>query len=95
MAGDRIFNFNGPGVVFNDIHDNHNCTIIVPKGKSMDELENPKEGDYKAVVRWLEYEKANGRDWYKLNNNNRSQMCREISGILGWEVSENSLRKAQ
>jgi len=29
MADDRIFNFNGP-TTFNDIHDNHNCTIIVP-----------------------------------------------------------------
>ena len=29
MADDRIFNFNGPAV-FNDIHDNKDCTIIVP-----------------------------------------------------------------
>ena len=29
MAGDRIFNFHG-SAVFNDIHDNKDCTIIVP-----------------------------------------------------------------
>lgn len=29
MAGDRIFNFHGPAT-FNDIHDNKDCTIIVP-----------------------------------------------------------------
>lgn len=29
MAGDRNFNFHGPAT-FNDIHDNNNCTIIVP-----------------------------------------------------------------
>lgn len=29
MAEDRVFNFNGPAV-FNDIHDNKDCTIIVP-----------------------------------------------------------------
>lgn len=29
MADDRIFNFNGPAV-FNDIHDNKDCTIIIP-----------------------------------------------------------------
>jgi len=29
MADDRVFNFNGP-TVFNDIHDNKDCTIIVP-----------------------------------------------------------------
>lgn len=35
MAGDRVFNFNGANVTFNDIHDNHHCTIIVPKGKEL------------------------------------------------------------
>lgn len=34
MAGDRVFNFNGASVTFNDIHDNHNCTIVVPKGRT-------------------------------------------------------------
>ena len=36
MAGDRVFNFHG-NVTFNDIHDNHHCTIIVPKGKNLSE----------------------------------------------------------
>ena len=35
MAGNRVFNFNGANVTFNDIHDNNNCTIIVPKGKDL------------------------------------------------------------
>lgn len=31
MSEKRVFNFNGANVTFNDIHDNHNCTIIVPQ----------------------------------------------------------------
>lgn len=37
MAGDRIFNFNGSGVTFNDIHDNNNCTIITGKAQDISE----------------------------------------------------------
>jgi len=54
----------------------------------------PKENNYKEVVDWLDEEKAAGRDWYKMNDNNRSAMCRQISNILGWVVDQNSLRKA-
>ncbi len=37
MAGDRIFNFNGARVTFNDIHDNNNCTIITGKAQDISE----------------------------------------------------------
>lgn len=37
MSEKRVFNFNGANVTFNDIHDNHHCTIIVPKGKELSE----------------------------------------------------------
>lgn len=102
MAGDRVFNFHG-NVTFNDIHDNHHCTIIVPKGKTEDDAEEnqeplhttPFENDYVAVVKWLEEEKRRGTDWYKLNNNNRTAMCRQLSQQFGWTVDQNSLGKAQ
>ena len=102
MAGDRVFNFHG-NVTFNDIHDNHHCTIIVPKGKTEDDAEEnqeplhptPFENDYVAVVEWLEEEKRRGTDWYKLNNNNRTAMCRQLSQQFGWTVDQNSLGKAQ
>jgi len=54
----------------------------------------PNENNYKEVVDWLAEEKAAGRDWYKMNDNNRSAMCRQISNIVGWVVDQNSLRKA-
>lgn len=53
----------------------------------------PKSKDYTAVVEWLENEKQAGRDYYADARNNRAQMCRTISEILGWEVDRNSLGK--
>lgn len=55
----------------------------------------PAENDYAGVIEWLADEKAAGRDWYELNERNRSKMCREISGLVGWIVDQNSLQKAQ
>ena len=55
----------------------------------------PPPNDYVHLVPWLEKEKTAGRDYYKQANNNRTQMCRNLSKILNWEVNENSLRKAQ
>lgn len=40
MAGDRIIYFNGANFILNDIHDNHNCTIIVPKGGSTNDTQH-------------------------------------------------------
>lgn len=55
----------------------------------------PHERNYNDVVDWLEKEKKEGRNYYAEAGNNRSNMCRIISPIVGWEVNENSLRKAQ
>ena len=55
----------------------------------------PQKNDYVAVLRWLKIEKANGHDYYKEAGQNRAQMCRTLSNILGWTVDANSLRKAQ
>lgn len=42
MPGDRIFNFNGANVTFNDIHDNTDCTINTNGAKDISEqVENP------------------------------------------------------
>lgn len=42
MAGERVFNFQG-NVTFNDIHDNHHCTIILPKGKTEEDAKENQE----------------------------------------------------
>ena len=55
----------------------------------------PSAGDYKAVVQWLEKKKQKGEDLYAGSNYNRTKMCTMLSKIFGWEVNENSLRKAQ
>lgn len=55
----------------------------------------PKENDYIDLMRWLEDQKADGHDYYKEADNNRSKMCRNISPIVGWVVDQNSLRIAQ
>lgn len=49
MPGDRIFNFNGANVTFNDIHDNNNCTIITGGNeKTVDE--NPETDEPAASL---------------------------------------------
>jgi len=55
----------------------------------------PRPRDYKAVVEWLEKKKQRGEDYLAGSNYNRSEMCRKLSKIFGWEVDENSLQKAQ
>ncbi|MCQ2342674.1 MAG: hypothetical protein MJZ75_04185 [Paludibacteraceae bacterium] len=92
---DRTFHFNeGCHVTFNDIHDNTNCTIYTSRQPHGDAVSLPHEKDYKAVIEWLQSEKEAGRDWYAMNNNNRSAMCRHISTVLGWLVDANSLGRA-
>lgn len=108
MAGDRIFNMQ-PGAIYNDIHDNE--MVIVPTSVEEaqalikqhetttrhrnDYHVTPYENDYAALVEWLAQEKAAGRDWYRLNNCNRSAMCRQLTEVLGWVVDQNSLQKHQ
>ena len=88
-----------------DIHDNTHCTIYATEApqatqeKPQTETEKaallPQEGDYQAVVKWLQLEKEKGEDYYAQAQFNRSRMCRQLSNIFGWIVNENSLRKAQ
>ena len=92
-----------------DIHDNTHCTIYAteapqatqekPQTETLIEIDNaiilPQEGDYQAVVKWLQLEKEKGEDYYAQAQFNRSRMCRQLSNIFGWIVNENSLRKAQ
>lgn len=85
-----------------DIHDNTHCTIYAteaPQKTPPTETDKaallPQEGDYQAVVKWLQVEKEKGEDYYAQAQFNRSKMCRQLSNIFGWIVNENSLRKAQ
>lgn len=95
------FNFNAP-VGQNIAHVDHleahfdkdmQMQVVDTCGKPVHE--RPYENDYMQVSAWLEKEKAQGRDWYEMNNRNRSAMCRQLTEEFGWVVSENSLRKAQ
>lgn len=54
-----------------------------------------KRPNYELLLDWLEEEKKQGRDYLKEANYNRSEMCRNLSAFLGWEVNENSLQKAE
>lgn len=55
----------------------------------------PHPGDNKAVVEWLEKKKLKGEDFYAAAGYNRTEMCRKLSKIFGWEVEESGIRKAQ
>lgn len=64
---------------------------------SKDDANNiyPRENKYTEVVEWLSQQKKKGVDYYAACNFNRTDMCRKLTRIFGWEVKENSLRKAQ
>lgn len=55
----------------------------------------PCKNKYVEVVRWLVKQQKQGVDHYAAAGYNRSKMCRKLTEIFGWEVNENSLRKAQ
>jgi len=55
----------------------------------------PRRGKYQEVVEWLEKKKARGEDLYAGCCYNRSELCRRLSNIFGWEVDESGLRKAE
>lgn len=78
-------------------HTTNNYYSLAPQGEEARQQTTtyPRENDYAALVLWLEQQKANGTDYYAAAQFNRSKMCRQLSDILGWTVSENSLRKAQ
>jgi len=65
-------------------------------GEPSSESLYPKKGDYAGVLAWLARQKEKEHiDYYLASGQNRSKMCRKLSDIFGWEVSENSLRKAE
>ena len=53
----------------------------------------PKEKDYEEVIKWLAYQKTRGNDYYAMNGNNRTQMCKELTKLFGWDVDQNSLQQ--
>lgn len=56
----------------------------------------PKRGDYAGVLAWLETQKKReGIDYFVAAGRNRSEMCRKLTKIFGWEVSSNSLQKLE
>ena len=55
----------------------------------------PRKGKYADTVVWLAEQKKKGVDFYAAAGYNRTEMCRKLTKIFGWEVNENSLRKAQ
>ena len=62
-----------------------------------DEAESvyPQKGKYAKTVEWLAEQKKKGVDFYAASGYNRSEMCRKLTKIFGWEVNENHLRKAE
>ena len=80
---------------YNDIHDNPQATIYTAPQEKVPETIIPQEGDYSALVRWLELEKLKGNDHYADADYNRTKLCRNLLKIIGWEPDQNSLRKAQ
>ena len=79
-----------------DIHDNPHATIYAtaPQDNQPDSI-LPPENDYTALVRWLEFEKLRGNDYYAEADCNRTKLCRNLLKIIGWEPNQDSLRKAQ
>ena len=55
----------------------------------------PRKGKYQEVVEWLAKKKARGEDMYAACCHNRSELCRKLTKIFGWEVDESGLRKAE
>ena len=69
--------------------------VIVEKPSETDKAALlPQKGKYDQLVKWLEQEKQNGKDHYAEANFNRSQLCRNLLKIIGWEPNQDSLRKA-
>ena len=65
-------------------------------GSDNEESIYPVKGNYAGVLAWLARQKEKEHiDYYVASGQNRSKMCRKLSEIFGWEVSENSLRKAE
>lgn len=72
----------------------YTCNVTLP---SADEAESlyPHKGKYAETVAWLADQKKKGVDFYAAAGYNRTEMCRKLTKIFGWEVNENHLRKAE
>ena len=73
---------------------NYTCNVSLPSSEEAESL-YPRKGKYAETVAWLEEQKKKGVDFYAAAGYNRTEMCRKLTNIFGWEVNENSLRKAQ
>ena len=68
--------------------------IALP-GKEEENNGYPRKNKYTEVVDWLEKQKEQGVDFIAASGYNRSDMCRKLSRIFGWEVKEDGVRKAE
>ena len=73
---------------------NYTCNIKLPSGEEAESV-YPRKGKYADTVVWLAEQKKKGVDFYAAAGYNRTEMCRKLTKIFGWEVNENSMRKAQ
>lgn len=55
----------------------------------------PPKNDYVALVRYIQKQAQQGIDWYVRAKENRSEMARQLTKVVGWVVDENALRKAE
>ena len=72
----------------------YTCNVTLPSTEEAESL-YPRKGKYADTVEWLAEQKKKGVDFYAAAGYNRTEMCRKLTKIFGWEVNENSLRKAQ
>lgn len=73
---------------------NYTCNVSLPSAEEAESI-YPRKGKYAETVVWLAEQKKKGVDFYVAAGYNRTEMCRKLTKIFGWEVNENSLRKAQ
>lgn len=72
---------------------NYTCNVTLPDNQENESF-YPRKNKYVEVVEWLAQQKKQGVDYYAAAGFNRSEMCRKLTKIFGWEVDQNSLRKA-
>lgn len=75
--------------------ENQNITYVSDGASENVSSVYPHKGKYQEVVEWLEKKKARGEDLYAGCCYNRSELCRRLTNIFGWEVDESGLRKAE
>lgn len=89
MAGDRVFNFNGSGVTFNDIHDNNNCNIYTGQGENPEANENdclePVTAD-DTPFHWPWYTSKTTDEEKKLFEENLRRICTSQRKCISLDV---------